>query len=132
MSARFKACRSSSTPAAWLLLMLPWMLLLTGPAPGEVGGCGADAFLSQPEDFCRDRAAWICRRQQARGEIRDIDACFATIPNTCEGAAWPPSCVPLPTQRVTNACIDALSLVENLDVPPEDLSECNICPEEAP
>ncbi|MCB9627056.1 MAG: hypothetical protein H6725_06770 [Sandaracinaceae bacterium] len=113
------------------LPLLLLALLLVGPAPGEVGGCGADPFVVEAEDFCRDQAAWECRRAEARGELEgeSLSACFDTIPNSCVGAGWPPSCVPRPTSLQTNACLDALALEENVRVPIEELDACvDVCP----
>jgi len=114
--------------AVWLSLLA---LLLVGPAPGEVGSCGGDPLVVEAEDFCRDQEAWECRRAEARGELDDgqLAACFEAIPNACVGAGWPPSCVPRPTNLQTDACIDALSLEENVRVPIEELAACmDVCP----
>jgi hypothetical protein len=113
----------------WPLTLLA--LLLVGPAPGEVGGCGQDPIISEAEDFCRDQGAWECRRAEARGELADdpLQACFDAIPNACVGAAWPPSCLPRPTRLQTDACLDALALEDNARVPLEELSACaEVCP----
>jgi len=112
----------------WLLVLA---LLLMGPAPGEVGGCGSDPLVAEAEDFCRDQEAWQCQRAEARGELEGdaLAECFAAIPNFCEGAGWPPSCVPRPTNLQTDACLDSLSLEENVRVPIEELAACvDVCP----
>lgn len=118
----------SPRSGAWLFLLA---LLLVGPAPGEVGSCGGDPLVADADDFCRDQEAWQCRRAEARGELEGdaLTACFESIPNFCEGAGWPPSCVPRPTNLQTDACLDALALEENVRVPLEELAACrDVCP----
>ncbi len=121
------APRSKASPM-WLVALA---LLLLGPTPGDVGGCGEDAIQADPEDFCRQQEAWLCRRAEARGELQGeaLEACFRAIPNACEGAGWPPSCVPRPTTLQTDACIDELSLTENIRLAVEELPACrDVCP----
>ena len=114
---------------AWAFVALAFVLV--APTPGEVGGCGDDAFFAEAETFCRDQEAWECRRREARGEIEgaEVDTCFGVIPDLCASAGWPATCLPRPTTLQTDACIDALALRENVDVPILELAACrDICP----
>ncbi|MEZ4323895.1 MAG: hypothetical protein R3B40_01690 [Polyangiales bacterium] len=121
--------RKPNLPATWWLAALA--LLLMGPAPGEVGGCGQDPFIVEAETFCRDQSAWECRRAEARGEVSgdELAACFDAIPNACEGATWPPTCLPRPTSLQTDACLAALAREDNVNTPVEELAACvDVCP----
>ncbi len=118
-----------STKRLWLRLAVVavGMSFIVGPAPGEVGGCGETVSVADAESFCVERDAWQCRRREFRGEVTDVDACFAAIPSACEGAQWPFDCTPFPTVRATQACIDQLAIVENVTTSIGDIAECNLC-----
>ncbi|MEM9067782.1 MAG: hypothetical protein AAGE52_04725 [Myxococcota bacterium] len=109
------------------MILIGLLALCVGPAPGEVGGCNSDTTVADAEDFCRQQSAWICRRQEFRGEIADVQGCVDEIPAACAGSNWPFTCQPFPTNREAQACIDALALESNVETPVEDLSACNLC-----
>ncbi|MBX3250129.1 MAG: hypothetical protein KF901_23325 [Myxococcales bacterium] len=110
-------------------------VLVVGPAPGEVGGCGSEQVVADPIDYCLQTGAWDCRRQEFRGEIDDVEACVDELPEACRGAAWPAACAPFPTNREAQACLDALARVDNVYVDSNDdgvftitdLPECRLC-----
>ena len=124
-----------SARAPWTGGLVVLALLLAAPTPGEVGGCGDDAFVAEAEGFCRQQEAWECRRREAREELDEdgLGACFDAIPDFCAGAGWPAACLPRPTTLQTDACIDALSREDNVNVPLEELAACvDVCPPPAP
>lgn len=112
-----------------LVLLLGLLALSLGPAPGEVGGCGAEVEEADAEAFCLAQTAWDCRRQEARGEIgaEEVQGCVDQSVVDCEGTNWPFTCQPFPTDRQAQACIDQLSLASNVDRAIADIPECQLC-----
>ncbi|MEQ8459794.1 MAG: hypothetical protein RLO52_47040 [Sandaracinaceae bacterium] len=105
---------------------------LTGPAPGDVGGCGVSVSIADPVLHCEEKSFWQCRREEfsMRATPEESAACYDAIPGMCPGASWPADCEPTPAQ--SQACIDLLQSGEYVDIPtPELLSSfntCNLCP----
>ena len=105
---------------------------LTGPAPGNIGGCGGGASVANPVQHCRDEQFWRCRRDQFAGRIDDVqfNQCLAPIEASCSGRAWPPGCGPTPAQ--SEACITLLQRGDLATLTNEQLdmmfSECDLCP----
>lgn len=118
-----------------IVLMVGLLVLSVGPAPGEVGGCGDADVIADAEDHCRLSRYWDCRRQEARMEIENVQACVDDVEAMCAGAAWPASCEPFPLRRQSQACIDQLALIENVFHDPNgdgnyeirEIAECNLC-----
>lgn len=111
---------------AWLL---PILVFIVGPVPGEVGSCGDDAQFADARAFCIDMERWICARQHFRGELTDAerDMCFfqAESMRCPEGTAWDPvSCNPPPTTSRTQTCLDALASQERITDPDRGFPEC--------
>jgi len=111
------------------------LLVLGAPGPGHVGSCSdsTDAA-ADPEVFCRSRKTWVCARLQAAAAMcagappfsqAEYDDCRARIPADCAGARFPADC--RVTKRQTDACIDALSRMENVCIPEAMISECSLC-----
>jgi hypothetical protein len=104
------------------------LAIVAAPPPGETGGCAAEAFIADAVVFCVEVESWECRRRERRGEITNVQACVDETVETCNGSAWPASCLPPPTERYVGLCIDALSLVRNVDVSLTEIPECQLCP----
>jgi hypothetical protein len=104
---------------------------LTGPAPGNVGGCGQQPPVADAVDFCNDRRWWECRREQFGGRLTDEEfaACIAPIEGQCAGAAWEGTCQP--TQEQADACILLLQRADRVQIPIDELlaeyGDCNLC-----
>lgn len=106
--------------------------LIVGPTPGQTGGCGnAD----QPAPFvssCSEWRAWDCVRARSRGDLTDDEAlqmCVDEEDQACrEIADWPLDCQPFPTVRDVNNCIEQLQRADMVDVPFEEIPECDFCP----
>lgn len=120
-------------PTRWLVVVAGFLCL--GPAPGEVGGCGATDDVADPVEFCLQSGSWDCRRQEFRGEIDDVQACVDELLVECSGRAWRPDCVPQPTLREAQICLDSLARVDNVRQDADgdgifevsDLPECRLC-----
>jgi hypothetical protein len=113
------------------LLLL--VVLLVGPAPGEVGSCGQAEEQLDAQQFCLDKAAYLCARIDARGDFPtdiypDLEACRQTALESCSSASWRPDCRPFPTKPEGQACIDELSRASNLRLPVSEIPECQLCP----
>lgn len=119
----------------WALRVLAGAVMalsLTGPAPGNVGGCNAG---SPPEAdaraFCADRRFWECRRDQFAGRIDDAQfgSCLQRIETQCSGFVWPAGCSP--TQGQAEGCVFLLANAELASIPTSELvtmySDCNLC-----
>lgn len=110
-------------------------LVLGGPASGHVGSCSESTdAAADPEAFCRARKTWVCARLQAAAAMcagappftqEQYDDCRARIAADCSGARFDATCVP--RKRQTDACIDALSRMENVCIPEAMITECNLC-----
>lgn len=125
----------TSAPAGWLRRSAPLLLLtilLLGPAPGEVGGCGQAEQTLDFETYCRQEKAYECARMDARGEFpgtyADLEACRQAALTTCATSSWPSNCRPFPTVPEGQACIDQLARVSNLRIPKSEIPECDLCP----
>ncbi len=120
---------------SWVLRVFAGGLLyacLVGPAPGNVGGCGATNPVADARDHCINERFWKCRRDLAGGRIDDAQYldCLLPIQGACEGAAWPLGCEP--TQSQSNACLQLLSRSDLTSFTTPDLlatfPDCNLCP----
>jgi hypothetical protein len=106
-------------------------LMLGGPTPGDVGGCGAKNEIASPVDHCSNTEFWKCQRDHFVGRITDpeYDMCLGRIEATCAAAAWPPGCQPTPAQ--SDACIQLLRRSDLVDLTTEELlamyPDCNLC-----
>lgn len=119
----------------WTIRVLGVSLLFacsTGPAPGNVGGCGATVPVADPINHCIDERFWRCRRDLAGGRIDEaaFELCRMPIRGACESAAWPEACEPNNDQ--TQACITLLSRVDLVAMTTEELltafPDCDLCP----
>lgn len=118
----------------WILRLLAVGVMgacLTGPAPGNVQGCGQSAPVADARTFCYDRAWWSCRRDNVFGRLsmEEFEACVAPIETRCSGFVWPTGCEP--PQSQADACITLLRRPDFGPIPTEELlrmySECNLC-----
>jgi len=110
------------------------VLLLSGTTPGAVGSCNGDDELSRPAEFrsyCEQREQLVCIRRFLREEItaeaRDI--CLWDALAACALRAFPAGCEP--TLRETDACVRALSALDTVDTPDDQIGECQLCEGEA-
>ncbi len=107
------------------------VLCLTGPAPGEVGGCGDPDPIANAADFCAAREQLECTRAYWRGELpaERIPACEERARTGCAAVAdWPPWCTPRPTYREARACLDDMRREDLLDLAPSEIPRCRLCP----
>ena len=107
--------------------------LLTGPTPGNTGGCTATSSQADAHQFCEDRENWKCRREEfaRRLDAGEAAACYSAVEPSCIGVnAWPSGCSP--TTNQTEACILLLSREDFISFTNEELfaafEDCNICP----
>ena len=104
---------------------------IAGPAPGNVGGCGATRRVADPVEHCLNTEFWKCRRDQFAGRIDEAqyNACLAPIRGVCSAAAWPVGCEP--TRSSSTACVNILSRMDLATfTTPELLArfpDCNLC-----
>lgn len=107
-------------------------LILAGPTPGNVGGCGSTNQAVSAPQHCTDQEFWLCRRDQYAGRIdqTEFNACVQAIPGTCDGAAWPAGCAPTPAQ--SDACLLLLQRQDLAHLTYGELQAmydtCNLCP----
>ena len=102
--------------------------VLMGPAPGEIGGCGKSIPVADAEEHCINVNAWECRRLEARGQLTGtVQQCFDSVLGSCTGAQWPFTCSPFPTKMESDACVEQLSFVDNINLPLGQIAECNLC-----
>ena len=120
---------------SWLLRVAAGgvlFLMLAGPAPGNVGGCGASNPTADPREHCINAEFWECRRDLAGGRIDEAQymECLIPIQGMCNSAAWPAGCEP--TRSQSNACIILLSRSDLVEFTTPDLratfADCNFCP----
>jgi hypothetical protein len=81
---------------------------------------------ADPVQFCADRKAFTCWRDDQRGELTPEQRVGCTedmIVAQCSGAMWPATCCP-PNQAGVDRCIDALANPDRLDEATVDLPEC--------
>lgn len=106
-------------------------LALTGPAPGNVGGCSSTTAVANANQFCIDRSFWECRRDQFARRITDeqYNQCLVAIDAACSGFAWPAGCAPTPPQG--EACLLLLQRTDLASIPTPELltmyPDCNLC-----
>jgi hypothetical protein len=109
--------------AAFLLL-----LLLGGPSPGAVGSCEERRRLAELRPYCEEREQLVCWRRYLRGELgggeREVNECRATAISRCQNRYWPPDC--RPSERQTDACLNALRSYDTLDIPESEIAECSV------
>jgi hypothetical protein len=100
--------------------------LLCGPTPGAVGSCGSDELAREAdlESYCAQREQLVCVRQSLRREITIVerDECRRQAIMDCHNRSWAPRCQP--TERQTQACLNALSSTDTLNTPEDELEEC--------
>lgn len=105
-----------------------WVLLIAAPTPGAVGSCSSKDDLDQPaslREYCREREELLCVRGQMRLEytVAAQDACRRDATDRCATRFWYDSCQP--TVRETEACLNALRLIDTLDTTVDEIDECN-------
>lgn len=106
-------------------------LMLAGPTPGNIGGCGSTTSVVQAPQHCTDREFWICTRDEHAGRIDQagLDQCLVQIEPMCQGATWPAGCSP--TQDQHDACILLLRNADLAHLTFEQLQsmydDCNLC-----
>ncbi len=104
---------------------------IVGPAPGNVGGCGASSPIANPREHCINERFWKCRRDLAGGRITmaQFDECLLPIQGACDPAQWPPGCEP--TNSQSNDCLVLLSREDLVSISTPDLlmtyDDCNLC-----
>jgi len=104
---------------------------VTGPAPGNVGGCGASNPVAPANEHCINERFWKCRRDLAGGRLNESEYmdCLAPIGPACQGAMWPAGCEPSNSQSA--ACITLLSRSDLVSTPTDVLlmnnDDCNLC-----
>lgn len=103
------------------------VLLLSGPTSGAVGSCGGDELGDEAdlESYCTEREELVCVRQSLRREITigERDDCRRQARIDCRNRSWAPDCHP--TERQTRACLNALSSLDTLETPEDELEECS-------
>lgn len=123
-----------SRPSKWILRALGGAIMalaLTGPAPGNVGGCGSTTAVAAPVQFCTDRRAYECLRDHYAERIGDdaLRDCLEAIEGACSGFVWPAGCAPTPARA--RACVELLGNPDLAHIPTPELlmmhSECNLC-----
>jgi len=103
----------------------------TGPAPGNVGGCGQEPPIADAAEFCNDKRWWQCRRDNVFGRLSDEEftACITPIESECAGASWESGCTP--TQQQADACLTLLQRADLGNLTNEELlstyGDCNLC-----
>ena len=115
-----------------LLLVCGLASLILAPTPGATGGCGnAD----EPAEFassCTEWRSWDCVRARNRGELRDdyaLQVCVDEQDQRCADIGdWPLTCEPVPTNRNVANCVEQLQRADMVDVPFEEIPECDFCP----
>ena len=119
---------------SWLLRLVAGGVLfacIVGPAPGNVGGCGASNPTADPREHCINQRFWECRRDLAGGRIDDARymECLLPIAAACDAAQWPAGCEP--TNSQSDACIILLSRMDLVNLSTPDLltmyDDCNLC-----
>ncbi|MCB9591529.1 MAG: hypothetical protein H6719_02245 [Sandaracinaceae bacterium] len=122
------------TLRSWLLRLAAGGILvacIVGPAPGNVGGCGASNPIADAREHCINQRFWECRRDLAGGRINEAqyNDCLLPIASACDAASWPVGCEP--TNSQSDACIILLSRADRANIPTADLltmfSDCNFC-----
>ena len=108
------------------LIVVGLAALLVGPTPGATGSCGGDP-LDGPADvirYCMEKEELGCQRQRLRGEIEQEEAndCRRAVRLLCARRFWPADC--RPSQRIAQACLNALHAVETLQTPEDEIEEC--------
>lgn len=134
MSARIHTKPARTRALRWLLRVAAASLMvagLTGPAPGNIGGCGGGVSVADPIEHCRQEGFWRCRRDNFAGRTDQagFEACLAPVEGRCEGTNWPAQCQPTPGQ--TSACIERLMAGETVHLTNAELdamfSACDLC-----
>jgi len=101
-------------------------LVLAGPTPGAVGSCGGDELDRDADldSYCAEREQLVCVRQALRREITSgqRDDCRREAIADCRNRSWAPRCQP--TERQTQACLNALRSLDTLNTPDDELEEC--------
>jgi hypothetical protein len=101
-------------------------VVLAGPTPGAVGSCGGDELDREADldSYCAEREQLVCVRQALRREITSgqRDDCRRAAIAACRNRSWAPRCQP--TERQTQACLNALRSLDTLNTPDDELEEC--------
>jgi hypothetical protein len=109
------------------------VLMLGGPTPGNVGGCGVDSEARgvTASAHCLEKQFWQCARDEAAGRLdaMEFQLCNEAVGPGCAGAAFPFGC--MPTQEQADDCYDLLRRSDLLHLTNEELlsthTECNLC-----
>jgi len=110
------------------------VLLLSATTPGAVGSCNGDDALSRTAEFhsyCEQREQLLCIRRFLREEItaEARDLCLWDALDACAQRAFPAGCEP--TQREADACVRALSALDTVNTPDDQIDECQLCGSES-
>lgn len=102
------------------------LMTLTGPAPGDVGACGARFDRASAPQHCADFRFWRCRREAAAGRLlpAELNACVEDVEMACQTARWPDRCAP--TQAQSDACIALLREGTLINVSCDAVSDCEL------
>lgn len=86
-----------------LLVGAGFAAMLTGPAPGNVGGCGAPPPYANVAMFCIELEQWSCWHDAQAGLFTEpqYQACLGAVSTECIG--FNPGCEPL--SSATEACL---------------------------
>jgi hypothetical protein len=125
-------------------------LLATGPAPGAGGGCNEDAEPIAGGAYCWQRGQFLVVRdaeRQARAgnplSEEQVQQCLGEVRSSCERIGptdpnvppanpqtfdWPANCLPPPSKRQADRCLEELSKVSNVETPVSEIGACQLCP----
>lgn len=122
---RTRGWRRASLRVAFGVLLL---LALAAPTPGAVGSCGGEQGLddfANLDSYCKQRDQLVCVRRQLRKELslKETNDCRLSAIERCQLRSWSPGCHP--TNRQTQACLNALRSIDTLDTKEDHLEECN-------
>ena len=123
--------RSAGRWVIRLLLGAGFALMLTGPAPGNVGGCGAPPPFVDPATFCDEFERLSCWRDAAAGRVTEpeFQACLGRVSTVCIGFAF--TCAPL--RSSADECLYYITDERGLSFTTERLlaepgNACDLCP----
>jgi hypothetical protein len=108
--------------------------MLAAPSPGAVGSCDKKDSPADLFAFCNAREELTCWRRGMRRELTEkaVNQCRIDASASCGKRVWAPECKP--TQRVADACINALRAVDTVETREDKIPECKekrLCTEQS-
>ena len=90
----------------------------------RAAGDDLDGF-ADIQRYCSQREQLVCVRRNLRKEITNgqRDDCRRAALKQCASRSWAPECHP--TEREARACINALSDLDTLKTPEDEIHECS-------